>query len=323
MNQLKVIFMGTPEFAVPILEKIASKHEVVLVVTQPDSLAGRKRVLTYPPVKQKALELNIPIFQPHRIRDEEDFILSHEADIVITAAYGQIIGKRLLNYFPYRSINIHGSLLPKYRGGAPIQRAIINGDTETGITIMYMDQKMDAGDILRQETIAILDSDTQDSLFDKMSLLASKMILPFLDDLQKGEITPIKQDPSLVTFAYNLTKEDEVLDFNKSARQLFNQIRGLNSNPGAFTLIDNKILKIYSSEVSPKTHHTQAGLILEINKDHFLVSCGNNTTLKILEVQLEGKNKVSARDFINGVGRNLLAINKKIGGTNETKSIFF
>lgn len=307
--------MGTPEFAVPILEKITQKHEVVLVVTQPDSVVGRKRVLTYSPVKQKALELNIPIFQPNKIKAEEDFILSHDADIIITAAYGQIIGKRLLNHFPYRSINIHGSLLPKYRGGAPIQRAIINGEKETGITIMYMDVKMDAGDILQQSSIPILKSDTQDSLFKKMSLLASEMILPFLDDLQNGKITPIKQDHTQVTYAYNLTKEDEILDFEKTACELFNQIRGLNSNPGAFTLIDNKILKIYDSEVSEETHNTKEGLILEINKDYFLVSCGNRTSLKILEVQLEGKNKVSTRDFINGVGRNLLSINKKIGGS--------
>lgn len=306
--------MGTPEFAVPILEKIAEEHEVVLVVTQPDSVVGRKKVLTSSPVKEKALELNLLVFQPKRIKDEEDYILSFDADIIITAAYGQIIGKRLLNHFPYRSINIHGSLLPKYRGGAPIQRAIINGETETGITIMYMDVKMDAGDILRQEALAILESDTQDTLFKKMSLLASKMILPFLEDLQNGQLTPIKQDPSLVSFAYNLTKEDEALDFTKTAHQLFNQIRGLNSNPGAFCLIDNKILKIYDSKLSEKTHQTSEGLILEINKDHFLVSCGQNTTLEILEVQLEGKNKVSSRDFINGVGRNLLSINKKIGG---------
>jgi len=311
---MKVIFMGTPEFAVPILEKILTKHEVVLVVTQPDSVVGRKKEIKYSPVKEVALKHNIKVFQPINIRKEEDFILQKEADIIITAAYGQIIGKRLLNHFRYKSINIHGSLLPKYRGGAPIQRAIINGDLETGITIMYMAEKMDAGDILRQTKIPILESDNQETLFKKLSLLASEMILPFLDDLENGLITPIKQDESQVSYAYNLTKEDEKIDFNKPSRMVFNQIRGLNPNPGAYTLIDGQVLKIYDSKVTDHSHSHQPGTIIAIEKDCFVVACGNGTSLAILEVQLAGRNKVNANQFINGAGRNLIKIGKIIGG---------
>lgn len=311
---MKVIFMGTPEFAVPILEKILTKHEVVLVVTQPDSVVGRKREIKFPPVKELALEHNLEVFQPVNIQKEEDYILSKEADIIITAAYGQIIGKRLLNHFKYKSINVHGSLLPKYRGGAPIQWSLINGDQETGITIMYMAPKMDAGDILRQEIITIEESDNQETLFKKLSLLASEMILPFLDDLEQGLITPTKQEESLVTYAYNISKEDELLDFTKEARDVFNHIRGLCPNPGAYTKIDNKVLKIYDSIEVNVTHNEKPGTILEVNKDSFVVACGNQTSLAILDLQLAGRNRMSAKQFLNGAGRNIILKGKFIGG---------
>ena len=197
---MKVIFMGTPEFAVPIVSEIAKVHQVVLVVTQPDVYNYKKKEIVFNPVKKWAVENNIEVFQPEKIRLDYQKVLDTEADIIVTAAYGQIVGEELLNHPRLKAINVHGSLLPKYRGGAPIQRSIINGDSKTGITIMYMAKKMDAGDILAQETIDILDSDNQDTIFNKLSILGSQMINKVIDDLDKGLITPISQSNFCVKF---------------------------------------------------------------------------------------------------------------------------
>src|SRR5690606_27150774 len=185
---MKIIFMGTPDFAVRILDEINKNFEVVLVVTQPDTYNYRKKKYEYSPVKFYALEHNLEIFQPESIKKEADYILGLDVDLIVTAAYGQFVPKKILDHPKYRAINVHGSILPKYRGGAPIQRAIINGDAETGITIMYMDRRMDAGDILRIEKIPILDEDTQDTMFEKLSILGSKMIVDVINDLRMGKI---------------------------------------------------------------------------------------------------------------------------------------
>lgn len=310
---MRIVFMGTPDFSVPILETIITKYDVVLVVTQPDQY-NRKKKLIIPPVKECALKHNIPVFQPHKIRNQYHEVIKYEPDLIVTAAYGQIINKELLDYPKYRCINVHGSILPKYRGGAPIQRAIMNGDDETGITIMYMEKKMDSGDTLEIRKIPILDSDNQDSVFKKLSNLACEMILGVIDKLEKGLVQPKKQNEEDVTFAYNLTKDDELIDFNKPARAVFNQIRGLNSNPGAYFVIDDKIMKVYDSAVSEMTHNTTIGKIINISKNSFEISCKNNTVISILEIQPESKKRMFVKDFLNGNGKNIIIKNKIIQG---------
>lgn len=306
---MKICFMGTPQFGATILEKLLTKHEVVLVVTQPDKKVGRKQIIEFSPVKKVALEKGLEVFQPINIRKEEDYILSFDFDIIVTAAYGQIVGTRLLEYPRYKAINVHGSLLPKYRGGAPIQRAIMNGDTETGITIMYMAKKMDAGDMIAQKAIPILPEDNQDTMFIKLANLGAEMILPVLDDIEKGIVNPIKQDESKVTYAYNLTKEDEKIDFNKDATTIFNQIRGLSSEPGAYFTIDNNIYKVYSSEVS--SLQGKPGTIVDVTKTSFTIACGKDS-ITFTEIKPQGKNLMKVRDYLNGKGRSIIVLNRRV-----------
>lgn len=309
---MKIIFMGTPNFAVPILERIASKHEILLVVTQPDQYHKRKRTYLPTPVKEWALVNRLEVFQPEKIKQGVDKILSYDVDLIVTAAYGQFIPKVILEHPKYRSINVHGSLLPKYRGGAPIQRAIINGEEKTGISIIYMESKMDAGDILKMAEIPILDIDNQDTMFEKLSYLGRDLILDIIDDIETGQVQPIKQNEDEVSFAYNLTKADELIDFKKTAREVFNQIRGLNSNPGAYFTIDGIDIKVYNSKVSSILTSAKPGVIVGINKDSFDISCQDHTVISITELQLPSKNKIRAIDFLNGSGRKLIEINKEI-----------
>ena len=318
---MNVIFMGAPEFSVPILDEISKKHHISLVVTQPDAYNIKKKEYVFSPVKKWAIEHNVSLHQPERIKEDYDIILKTPCDIIVTAAYGQIVPVEVLDYPRLKAINVHGSLLPKYRGGAPIQRAIINGDTKTGITIMYMAKKMDAGDILYQEELPILDSDNQDTIFNKLSILASSFINVVIDKLDKGLLKAVSQDETLVTFAYNLTKEDEHIDFSKSARDVFNQIRGLNSNPTGYFLLDNLNVKVYKSSIAEcekmcynkiLQNKPKSGTIVGINKDSFDVCCGDGSVISILEIKLPGKNKMLVKDFINGQGKKLLAIGKEL-----------
>lgn len=303
---LKIVFMGTPSFSVPILEALIEKYQVIGVVTQPDKMVGRKREIVYSPVKECAIKHNIPLFQPERIRNDYENIMALNPDLIVTAAYGQIVGMKLLNSPKYRSINVHASLLPKYRGGAPIHAAIKNGDPYTGVTIMYMEKAMDAGDILGMVKVPILDTDDCGSMFEKLSLEGRNLLLEVIPKLINGEITPIKQNESDATFAYNVTKEEEKLDFNLPARSVFNHIRAYNPNPVAYMLLGNDSIKVYSSRVSDETHHTTPGEVIKITKKGFLMACGENTTLEILEVQPSGKKIMSARDFGNGALRKYL-----------------
>ncbi len=309
---MKIVFMGTPEFAVPILSKICEEHEVILVVTQPDYYNIKKKRYEFSPVKKWAIENGLEVFQPEKIKNDCQKILDLDVDLIVTAAYGQIISTKVLNHPKYKSINVHGSLLPKYRGGAPIQRSIINGDDKTGITIMYMAKKMDAGDIICQKELPILDSDTQDTMFKKLSILGSEMILGVIMMLENNMVNPIKQDEDKVSFAYNLNKEDEFVTFDKPARDVFNQIRGLNSNPGGYFIMDGQNVKVYSSKVADYKHDKEVGLIIKVNKDSFDVSCASNTVISITEIKIPSKNKMFVRDFLNGQGKNILTINKKL-----------
>ena len=269
-------------------------------------MVGRKREIVYSPVKECAIKHNIPLFQPERIRNDYENIMALNPDLIVTAAYGQIVGMKLLNSPKYRSINVHASLLPKYRGGAPIHAAIKNGDPYTGVTIMYMEKAMDAGDILGTVKVPILDTDDCGSMFEKLSLAGRDLLLEVIPNLIDGKITPIKQIESDATFAYNVTKEEEKLDFNLPARAVFNHIRAYNPNPVAYMLLGNDSIKVYSSRVSDETHHTTPGEVIKITKNGFLMACGENTTLEILEVQPSGKKRMSARDFGNGALRKYL-----------------
>ena len=240
MKDKKVVFMGTPEFSIPVLEMLIKETNVILVVTQPDAYSGRGHNLKPSPVKEVALKNNIEVFQPTKIREDYNRILEVNPDIIITCAYGQIIPGILLNTPKYKAINVHASLLPKLRGGSPLHRCLINGYTETGITIMYMAEGMDDGDIIKQEKITISDSDNVGTIHDKLSEMGSKLLLETLPSIFDGTNERIHQDESEVTFAYNIKKEEEKVDFNKTAREVFNQIRGLYPFPVAYTVINYK-----------------------------------------------------------------------------------
>ena len=297
---MKIIFMGTPAFSADVLKALLKFHEVVLVVSQPDRIKDRKGNLVATCTKQVALDNNINVIQPEKISDTINLILNTDADIIITCAYGQFVPSILLNHFKYGSINVHASLLPKLRGGAPIQRAIMNGFNKTGITIMYMDKKMDAGDIITQRQIDIKIDDTYDSLSIKLSNLAKDLLLDTLDLIISNKINPIKQDENLVTYAYNIKKEEEKIDFNNNAKDVVNLIKALCSNPGAYCILDNKRLKVYNAIVLDEISDDDAGVISYITKDGIVVNC-KDVKIKLLDIKLEGKKRCLVKDYINGI----------------------
>ena len=244
MKDKKVIFMGTPDFSVPVLEGLIKETNVVLVVTQPDKKVGRKQILKYSPVKEIALKNNIEVFQPAKIREDYNKLKEVEADIIITCAYGQIIPKEVLNLCSYGAINVHASILPKLRGGAPIHKAIIYGYKETGVTIMYMDEKMDAGDIIDSKKIEIKNDYDAGILHDKLSIIGRDLLLQVLPSIFDRTNKRIKQDEKEVTYAYNITREEEKINFNTSVVNVYNQIRGLYPFPISYFLLDNNTIKV-------------------------------------------------------------------------------
>lgn len=300
MKDLKVVFMGTPTFSVPILKELIDNYHVVLVVSQPDREKDRKGNLLETPTKKLAQEHNIEVYQPTKIKNEYQKILDKNPDIIITCAYGQIIPEEILNYPQYGCINVHGSLLPKLRGGAPIHHAIINGDKTTGITIMYMDKLMDSGDIISSQEIPIEENDTLDTLYDKMSHLGAKLLIDTLPSIINGTNQRIKQDESLVTFGYNITKEEEKINFHQNAKSIHNLIRGLSSLPGAYCFLDNKRLKIYRSEITNQKSIQEPGTIVNIDKTGIYIAT-QDYTLKITDIKLEGKKRCLIHEFINGI----------------------
>lgn len=297
---MNIVYMGTPEFSVGPLRELIKKYNISLVVTQPDRKVGRKQEIKFSPVKEFALENNIEVFQPEKIRKEYQYILDKKPDLIITCAYGQIIPKEILDYPKYKCINIHASLLPKYRGGAPIHHAIINGDEYTGITIMYMDEAMDSGDILYQEKIKIEENDNVGTMFNKLSDLGSKMIIDFLPKFLNGEITPIKQNVDEVTYAYNISKEDEKIDFNNNSKDVFNKIRGLNPFPVSYALLDDKRVKLYASRIGSSDKNGEIGEIIHIYEDGIGIRTKDGEII-ITELQFEGKKKTLAKEYINGL----------------------
>lgn len=304
---MKIVFMGTPDFAVNVLQGlIDNNYDVVGVVSQPDKEVGRKRILTPTPVKEVALKYNIPVFQPVKIRKEFDDILALEPDMIVTCAYGQIIPKEILDYPRLGCINVHGSLLPKLRGGAPIHHAIMDGLDETGITIMYMDVSMDSGDIISQRSIPITDSDNVGILWDKLSLLGRDLLLDTLPSIIDGTNDRIKQDESLVTFGYNVKREEEHVDFNNTSRKVFNHIRGLNPWPSAYAVLDDQEMKIYDSEILDKDFSTKTcGEIVDVNKEGIVVKTVDGSVV-LKTIKPFGKKMMNAKDYVNGIGKDNL-----------------
>lgn len=304
MKDKKVVFMGTPEFSVPILDMLNKYTNVVLVVTQPDKEVGRHHEIKFSPVKEYAVKNNIEVYQPNKIRNEYEYILSKNPDIIITCAYGQIIPEILLETPKYKAVNVHASLLPKLRGGSPLHRAIINGYDETGITIMYMAVGMDDGDIITSESIKIEDTDNVGIIHDKLSILGRDLLLKILPDIFNGNITRTKQDPSEVTFAYNIKPEEEKIDFNKTAKEVYNQIRGMYPFPVAYTTLDGNIIKVCESKIG-SLEKGKCGQIIKIYKDGIGVMCKDKEII-ITRIKPSGKKEMSVQDYLNGNRNNNL-----------------
>ncbi|MGU9989471.1 methionyl-tRNA formyltransferase [Latilactobacillus curvatus] len=303
-----IVFMGTPQFSVPILEAlVAHDYQVLAVVTQPDRKVGRKQVLQQTPVKEAAVRLNLTVFQPEKLSGSQELadVMALQPDLIVTAAYGQFLPTKLLEAAKIAAINVHGSLLPKYRGGAPIQYAVLNGDSEIGITIMHMAKKMDAGDMIEQASIPIEASDDTGTLFDKLSYVGRDLLLKTLPSIIDQTAPRTPQDEAQVTFAYNITKEQEQLDIEQPATQLVNQIRALRPQPGAWLPINGQRTKLWQATVAETTTDQPAGVIVAINKKDFELAAGNGSVLKITEIQPAGKAKMPAQSFLNGVGKQL------------------
>ena len=300
-KKLRIVFMGTPEFSVPVLEALIENYQVVGVVTQPDKEVGRHHEIKPTPVKEVALKNNILVLQPQRIKKEYQEILDLNADLIVTCAYGQLIPKEILDAPKYGCINVHASLLPKLRGGAPIHRAIINNETRTGITIMYMVEKMDAGDILAQEETPIFKEDNVGILHDRLSKMGAKLLIETIPDLINGKIKPIPQKEEEVTYAWNIKREEEKIDFNQRTIDIYNQIRGLNPWPGGYALLEGKVVKIYEARISDSFFTTKKnGEIGKIYEDGIGVSTKDGEII-ITKLQPSGKRKMLAKEYLNGV----------------------
>lgn len=299
---MKIAFMGTPDFAVECLHALAlSEHEVVGVFCQPDKPVGRKQELTPPDVKVEALKHNLRVFQPATLRNGKGVEILEEIkpDLVVVVAYGKILPPDFLRYPKYGCINIHASILPKYRGASPIHFAVLNGDNETGVTAMQMDDGLDTGDILRVKKAPIGLNDTTERMYEVLAPLGAEVLLETLDLLIKGELNPIKQDDSLSSKVGLLTKDMSPIDWTKSAFEIHNKIRGLYSWPGASTLLNGKTLKVHSSVLSDKNGNNIPGEIIE-NNGRIIVACGDNNTIELKTIQLEGKKRMDAGAFLNG-----------------------
>lgn len=313
--------MGTPDFSVPVLSNLIKEgYNIVAVVTQPDRPVGRKRILTPPPVKVEAEKHQIPILQPEKIRDssEVEKVLAFKPDLIVTAAFGQILPKVLLDSPKHRCINVHASLLPKYRGGAPIHQAIIDGEKEAGVTIMYMVEKLDAGDMLSRVSVPIEEDDHVGTMHDKLSIAGAKLLIETIPDLISGKIEPIRQNESEVTFARNITREMELLNWKRSGEELYNQIRGLNPWPVAYTLLEGKPLKVWWGHKVSSKQEVGPGVIERIEEDGIVVATGNNVAIKITELQPSGKKKMTAESFVRGAGAHLTSgIKLGLGESDE------
>lgn len=297
MKDLKVVFMGSPLFSVPVLEELNKNVNVVGVVTAPDAYVGRKKVLTMCPVKEKAVGLGLKVYSPIKLRSDFEFIKELNPDMIITCAYGQILSEEILNIPKLGCFNLHGSLLPKYRGGAPIHYALLNGDEKTGITLMYMDKGMDSGDMIAKEEIIIEENDNIESLTNKLSIIASKMIIKYLPSLIDGTNNRVKQDINKVTFSPIITREDEHLDFNVTAKEIFNRYRMLSPNPLPNIKIDDIEYKIAECKIVDASG--KVSTVVNKDKNSFTIMA-KDKGIMVSKIKPIGKNIMNVRDFFNG-----------------------
>ena len=300
-----IIFMGTPDFSATVLKGLleSKQYEILAVVTQPDRAVGRKKEIRMTPVKELALDYGLPIYQPEKLSKsaELDSLMNLNADGIVTAAFGQFLPSKLLDSVSF-AVNVHASLLPKYRGGAPIHYAIINGDKEAGVTIMEMVKEMDAGDMIARRAIPIEETDNVGTMFEKLALVGRDLLLESLPSYLAGDLKSVPQDKNQVTFSPNISPEEERIDWTKTNRQLFNQIRGMYPWPVAHTLLNGERFKIY--EATPVEGAGQPGEILAIGKKELIVAAGESA-LSLKTVQPAGKSKMTIVDFLNGLGRQL------------------
>ncbi|MBO1299029.1 MULTISPECIES: methionyl-tRNA formyltransferase [unclassified Enterococcus] len=305
----KIVFMGTPAFSVPILEGLIDQgYEIVAVVTQPDRPVGRKKTITPTPVKAAALKHDLLVLQPEKITGSPEMqtIIELQPDVLVTAAFGQFLPEKLLQAPTHGAINVHASLLPKYRGGAPVHYSIINGEKETGVTIMEMIKKMDAGGIFSQASLPITKQDDVGSMFEKLSLLGKELLLETLPKIISGELTPVPQDEDQATFSPNITREQEAIDWEKTAEEIDCQVRGMRPWPIAFTNYGSVRWKLWAVAVmADETTQEAPGTIIHKDKKQLWIACGNQTVLAINELQPAGKGKQLIHEFLNGSGQNV------------------
>lgn len=295
---MKIIYFGTSEIGVPILEELHKHHEVVAVVTSPDKAVGRKQLLTPSPIANLANRLNLTMYKPEKVKNNSDFLLTlkqHAADLFVVVSYGKILPKELLTIPPLQTINVHFSLLPKYRGPAPVQFALLNGEAVTGTTIFILDELVDHGPILASQDLIIDPNDTNITLQSKLAQISAELLIQTLPKYEAGAITPLEQNHDQATSSKIITKEDGLIDWNKPAPEIYNQWRAYQPWPGIYTEWDDKLLKIIECAPSDESISLSPG-----TTQNDLVSCGNNSTLKLLTVQLEGKNPTSIKGFLNG-----------------------
>ena len=298
---MKVVFMGTPDFSVPALENIAKHHQVAAVVTQQDRPKGRGHKMQYTPVKEKAVELGIEVYQPNKVKEPEfvQVLKDINPDVIVVIAFGQILSKDILDIPKYGCINVHASLLPKYRGAAPIQWAVIDGEEVTGVDTMYMEEGLDTGDIIDTKIVKLEEKETGGSLFDKLAISGGELIIETLEKLEKGTATRTPQNDELASYAGKITKELGKIDFNKSAVEIERLIRGLNPWPSAYTFLDGKSMKIWDATVVNEEVEKAPGTIIELTKNTMKVATGKGALL-INELQLEGKKRMDIASFLNG-----------------------
>lgn len=311
----KIVFMGTPEFSVPILEGLVTAgYEVAAAVTQPDRPVGRKKQIVASPVKNKALELGIPVLQPEKISGSQEMeeIAKLQPNLIITAAFGQFLPEKLLQIPNHGALNVHASLLPKYRGGAPVHYAIINGEEETGVSIMDMVKKMDAGGVYAQETVPITADDDVGTMFTKLSLVGRDLLLKTLPHILSGSLLSAPQDEEQVTFAPNIKREEEAIDWQQTALEIDQKVRGMRPWPIAYTTYQGNRWKIWAVSPLEETTEAKPGTIIRSSKDQLLVACGNQTVLAIEELQPAGKSKQKVTDFLNGAGQKV-TIGEQVG----------
>ena len=302
MKNTNVIFMGTPDFAVPVLEALIENTNVIMVVTQPDKEVGRHHEIEATPIKKIALENNIKVFQPTKIRKDYQPIIDMNPDIIITCAYGQIIPEEILNAPRLGCVNVHASLLPRLRGGAPLHHALIDGEEKTGVTIMYMDKNMDTGDIISQKEYIIKDTDNVENIHDNLSIIGRDLLIETLPSIIAGTNNRTKQNEEEATYAYNISREEEHLDFNQPAKVIYNKVRGLYPWPKANTIINGIEVKVLECYISEKDSTLSAGTICELSKDGIGI-CTKDKIIVITKVKPFGKKEMPAFDYINGLNK--------------------